>query len=42
MFKKNENLKTNDLERDLFETRKRIEKSKERTNKRVLYLFIQL
>ena len=26
MFKKNENLKTNDLERDLFETRKKIEK----------------
>ncbi len=26
MFKKNENLETNDLERDLFETRKRIEK----------------
>ena len=27
MFKKNENLKTNDLERDLFETRKKIEKT---------------
>ncbi len=27
MFKKNENLKTNDLERDLYETRKRIEKA---------------
>ena len=26
MFKKNENLKTNDLERDLFETRKKIER----------------
>ena len=26
MFKKNENLETNDLERDLFETRKKIEK----------------
>ena len=26
MFKKNDNLKTNDLERDLFETRKKIEK----------------
>ncbi len=26
MFKKNENLKTNDLERDLFETRKKVEK----------------
>ena len=26
MFKKNENLATNDLERDLFETRKKIEK----------------
>ena len=26
IFKKNENLKTNDLERDLFETRKKIEK----------------
>ena len=26
MFKKKENLKTNDLERDLFETRKKIEK----------------
>ena len=26
MFKKNEDLKTNDLERDLFETRKKIEK----------------
>ena len=26
MFKKNETLQTNDLERDLFETRKKIEK----------------
>ena len=32
MFKKNTNLETNDLERDLFETRKKIEKSHEKTN----------
>ena len=39
MFKKNENLKTNDLERDLFETRKKIEKvAKRKSTKRFLYM----
>ena len=32
MFKKNEDLKTNDLERDLFETRKKIERISRKAN----------
>ena len=41
MFKKNENLKTNDLERDLFETRKKIEKVAREPIKN-FYMFVQL
>ena len=38
MFKKNENLKTNDLERDLFETRKKIEKIARENQLKDLYI----
>ena len=40
MFKKNEILKTNDLERDLFETRKKIEKLARDNQLKKLYLLI--
>ena len=39
MFKKMRTLQTNDLERDLFETRKKIEKMQEKTNKR-LFIYV--
>ena len=38
LFKKNENLKTNDLERDLFETRKKIEKIARESQLKELYI----
>ena len=38
MFKKNENLATNDLERDLFETRKKIEKISIETQLKDFYI----
>ncbi len=38
MFKKNENLETNDLERDLFETRKKIEKIARNSQLREFYI----
>ena len=38
MFKKNENLATNDLERDLFETRKKIEKIARESQLKELYI----
>ena len=38
MFKKNENLETNDLERDLFETRKKIEKVASDTQLKEFYI----
>ena len=38
MFKKNENLKTNDLERDLFETRKKIEKLSRKNQLKNFYI----
>ncbi len=38
MFKKNENLQTNDLERDLFETRKKIEKVARDSQLKDLYI----
>ncbi len=38
MFKKNENLETNDLERDLFETRKKIEKIARDSQLKGLYI----
>ena len=38
MFKKNENLETNDLERDLFETRKKIEKIARDSQLKDLYI----
>ena len=38
MFKKNENLETNDLERDLFETRKKIEKVANDTQLKEFYI----
>ena len=41
MFKKNETLQTNDLERDLFETRKRLKKLLGINKSRTLHLFIQ-
>ena len=41
MFKKNEILKTNDLERDLFETRKKLKKLQE-TNKSKISTFVLL
>ena len=40
MFKKNENLATNDLERDLFETRKKLKKLQGESIKRTLYLLV--
>ena len=43
MFKKNENLETNDLERDLFETRKKIEKlARENQLKIFIYALLAL
>jgi hypothetical protein len=39
MFKKNENLETNDLERDLFETRKKIEKVARENQLKTFILF---
>ena len=41
MFKKNENLETNDLERNLFETRKKIEKQA-RENQLKIFIFVLL
>ena len=38
LFKKNENLQTNDLERDLFETRKKIEKIARESQLKELYI----
>ncbi len=38
MFKKNENLSTNDLERDLFETRKKIEKNAQENQLKDFYI----
>ena len=38
MFKKNENLETNDLERDLFETRKKIEKTARESQLKEFYI----
>ncbi len=38
MFKKNENLETNDLERDLFETRKKIEKTARESQLKDFYI----
>ena len=41
MFKKNETLKTNDLERDLFETRKKLKKTLE-INKLKTFIYVLL